>query len=199
MNRKYQLSVFIILSVIIGITLFLSCNKNDNINATSSNTEYQNTHHLTLSEMANEVETDEERMFLQNTEIKDYTNMCKKINQRSNASSEQVVPIKIRWHWAPNNTNCYSDYPGICIAVVFNNMDDCNAQGYVRDGKLIIVPNNDENGYTADGKLAVGHNVELENSDIIIAKGIYTAYYDKVLGKYTSVAVDMVDNKVMND
>ena len=65
-----------------------------------------------------------------------------------------------------------------------------NALGYFEEDKLVIVPTAEDNGFTADGYLAIGASIEIEGDSIVIQEGIYTAYYDEETGRYTAVAVD---------
>lgn len=65
-----------------------------------------------------------------------------------------------------------------------------NAKGFFEDGKLILVPTSEDNGFTADGYLAIGAPIEVQYDSIVIQEGIYTAYYDEETGRYTAVAVD---------
>ena len=66
-----------------------------------------------------------------------------------------------------------------------------NARGFIEDEKLVIIPTTNENGFTADGFLAVGRPIIVENDTIIIREGIYAAYYDEKTGGYVAVAVDV--------
>ena len=65
-----------------------------------------------------------------------------------------------------------------------------NAMRYYESGKLVIVPDVEENGFTADGYLAIGSPIEVEDDNVVIQEGIYTAYYDEDAGRYVAVAVD---------
>ena len=62
--------------------------------------------------------------------------------------------------------------------------------GYYEDGKLIIIPTSEDNGFTEDGYLAIGVPIEIQNDSIVISEGIYAAYYDDEQGRYVAVAVD---------
>ena len=84
-------------------------------------------------------------------------------------------------------------YAGIC-KVIKKDKDSAqqNAKGYFEQGKLVIVPTSEENGFTADGYLAIGMPIESQNDSIIIQEGIYSVYYDEEQGRYSAVAVDFV-------
>ena len=56
------------------------------------------------------------------------------------------------------------------------------------DDKFVIVPTTDENGFTADGFLAVGRPMEVINDTIVIREGVYASYYNKVLKAIASGA-----------
>lgn len=71
-----------------------------------------------------------------------------------------------------------------------NDSSQANAMGYFEDDKLVIVPTSEENGFTADGYLAIGAPIVVQYDNIVIQEGIYGAYYDEDAGKYTAVAVD---------
>ena len=153
----------------------------------------KNPNDYTLAEMAEAMSWEEGKAFFENQPIKDYTSVCEKVLNDC-GDEERTTPwinFIFEWHWAPNTNNCISDYFGVCLIIRHGYSPECNAMGYIEDGKLVIVPTGEENGFTADGYFAVGSPIEVQNDTIIVREGIYTAYYDEELGKYVSVAVDI--------
>ena len=148
---------------------------------------------LTLAEMAEAMSWEDGRAFFENQPIKDYTAVCEKVLSDCDfiGRSSSVPTYVFGWHWATVYEDCISEYKGLCFGIKQDsNSEQSNALGYFEDGKFIIVPITDENGFTADGHLAVGTSIEIENDSIIIPNGIYTAYYDEQSGRYVAVAVD---------
>lgn len=147
----------------------------------------------TLAEMAEAMSWEDGKAFFENQPIKDYTAVCEKVlNDCDFIGRSSSVPTYVfGWHWATIEDDCISEYKGLCFGIKQDsNSEQSNALGYFEDGKFIIVPITDENGFTADGHLAVGTSIEIENDSIIIPNGIYTAYYDEQSGRYVAVALD---------
>lgn len=88
--------------------------------------------------------------------------------------------------------HCNSNFTGVCLIIKRkeSSFADVNAMGYYEDGKLVIIPTTDDNGFTEDGYLAIGTPIEIQNDSIVINEGVYTAYFDDELGRYVAVAVD---------
>ena len=148
---------------------------------------------LTLAEMAEAMSWEDGRAFFENQSIKDYTAVCEKVLSDCDfiGRSSSVPTYVFGWHWATVYEDCISEYKGLCFGIKQDsNSEQSNALGYFEDGKFIIVPITDENGFTTDGHLVVGTSIEIENDSIIIPNGIYTAYYDEQSGRYVAVAVD---------
>lgn len=146
----------------------------------------------TLAEMIDAMSWEDGKAFFENQPIKDYTYVCEMVmNDCEGVEKAPQTELIFEWHWAPNSSNCISTYPGICLIIRNLFSSESNARGYFEDGKLVIVPIGEENGFTADGYLAVAAPIQIQNDTIIVREGIYTAYYDEELGKYTSVAVDI--------
>ena len=153
----------------------------------------KNPNDYTLAEMAEAMSWEEGKAFFENQPIKDYTNVCEKVlNDCAFTEKSSSVPTYVfGWHWATIEDDCISEYKGLCFGIKQDsNSEQSNALGYFEDGKFIIVPITDENGFTTDGHLVVGTSIEIENDSIIIPNGIYTAYYDEQSGRYVAVAVD---------
>lgn len=153
----------------------------------------KNPNDYTLAEMAEAMSWEEGKAFFENQPIKDYTYVCEKVlNDCAFTEKSSSVPTYVfGWHWATIEDDCISEYKGLCFGIKQDsNSEQSNALGYFEDGKFIIVPITDENGFTTDGHLVVGTSIEIENDSIIIPNGIYTAYYDEQSGRYVAVAVD---------
>lgn len=151
----------------------------------------------TLAEMAEAMSWEEGKAFFENQPIKDYTAVCEKLlNDCGFEEKVADIPYVISWELKLPNHTCDPNYPGTCLVIrkKENSCLQANAMGYFEDGKLVIVPISEENGFTADGYLVIGAPVEIENDNIIIQEGIYTAYYDEEAGVYSAVAVDFFQN-----
>ena len=148
---------------------------------------------LTLAEMKEAISWEEGKAFFENQPIKDYTYVCEKLfNDCGFAEKEAGIPYEIVWRWRMPNGDCDPEVSGTCLMVrkKENDPSQANAMGYFEDGKLVIVPNTEENGFTVDGYLAVGVSIEVQYENIVVQEGIYVAYYDVEAGRYTAVAVD---------
>lgn len=153
----------------------------------------------TLAEMAASMSWEEGKAFFENQPIKDYTAVCEKVLNECGHSLEKSSswPTYIfGWHWARPVDDCISNYDGICFGIkTDSNSDQSNARGYFEDGKFVIIPDGDEDGFTSDGYLAVGVPIAIQNDSIIVNEGIYSAYYDEESGRYIAVAVDYTINE----
>lgn len=152
----------------------------------------------TLAEMAETMSWEEGKAFFENQPIKDYTAVCEKVLNDCGFEEKTLDFLySIDWQWKMAGGNCNPNYAGACFIIKReeNSSAEANAMGCYEDGKLIIIPTTEENGFTEDGYLAIGTPVEIQNDTIVINKGVYTAYYDDELGRYVAVAVDYV---VMN-
>lgn len=153
----------------------------------------KNPNDYTLAEMAEAMSWEEGKAFFENQPIKDYTTVCKQLMIGcSFAEKEAGLPYVISWVWRMPNGCCNPSEPGVCLAIrkKENSSMQSNAKGFFEDGKLILVPTSEDNGFTADGYLAIGAPIEVQYDSIVIQEGIYTAYYDEETGRYTAVAVD---------
>lgn len=152
-----------------------------------------NPNDLTLAEMIESLSWEEGKAFFENQPIKDYTYVCEKLfNDCGFAEKMTGLPYEIVWGWRVSGGNCNPEVSGTCIIIrkKENESSQANAMGYFEDGKLVIVPVTEENGFTADGYLPVGISIEVQYDSIEVKEGIYTAYYDEDAGRYTAVAVD---------
>lgn len=158
----------------------------------------KNPNDYTLAEMAEAMSWEDGKAFFEKQPIKDYTAVCEKVMSECGFEEKTAgFPYSIDWQWKQFGGNCDSNFSGLCLVVKRkeNSSADANAMGYYEDGKLVIIPTTEDNGFTEDGFLAIGTPIEIQNDSIIINEGVYTAYYDDELGRYVAVAVDYV---VMN-
>ena len=152
-----------------------------------------NPNDLTLAEMIESLSWEEGKAFFENHPIKDYTYACEMVlNDCEFDTKEAGLPYVISWVFRMPNGGCNTNISGSCF--IFRSKENCsseaNAMGYFEDGKLVIVPITEENGFTADGYLAIGAPIDVQYDNIVIQEGIYAAYYDENAGKYSAVAVD---------
>jgi hypothetical protein len=148
---------------------------------------------LTLSEMSDAISWEDGKAFFENQPFKDYTYACEMLlNDCGFAEREAGLPFVISWVLKVGEGICDPDLPGTCLVIrkKENSSIQANAMGYFEDGKLVIIPTTENNGFTADGYLVVGSPIEIQNDSIVIQSGIYVAYYDEETGCYTAVAVD---------
>jgi len=156
----------------------------------------KNPNDYTLAEMAEAMSWEEGKAFFENQPIKDYTYVCEKVlNDCESEEKEAGLPFIISWELRLLNGDCDPDMPGCCLVIrkKENSSMQANAMGYFEDGKLVIVPTSEENGFTADGYLVIGSPIVVQNDFIVIQEGIYTAYYDEESGMYVAVAVDYTE------
>lgn len=153
----------------------------------------QNPNDYTLAEMAEAMSWEEGKAFFENQPIKDYTAVCEKLlNDCGFEEKEAGLPYVISWVFRQPNEQCNVNIPGSCLVIrkKENSSLQANALGYFEDDKLVIIPTTGEDGFTADGYLAIGAPIEVQYDSIVIQDGVYTAYFDEVLGRYVAVAVD---------
>lgn len=153
----------------------------------------KNPNDYTLAEMAEAMSWEEGKAFFENQPIKDYTYVCEKVlNDCGFDAKDSGLPYIISWELRMPNEHCNPDFHGTCLIIRKKEESSmqANAMGYFEDGKLVIVPTTEENGFTIDGYLVVGAPIEVQYDTIVIQEGIYTADYDEENGKYIAVAVD---------
>jgi len=173
---------------------FFACNKEKTTQQeTPATQQTANPNDLTLAEMIETVSWEDGKAFFENQPIKDYTNVCEQVvNDCEFTEKEAGLPYYITWNLRMPNKPCNSDMPGSCLVIrkKENSSMQANAVGYFEDGKLVIVPVTEDDGYTADGYLVIGAPIQVQYDSIVIQEGIYMAYYDEEAGRYTAVAVD---------
>lgn len=147
----------------------------------------------TLAEMAEAMSWEDGKAFFENQHIKDYTPLCEMLlNDCEFTEKEAGLPYYISWELRLANDDCDPDFPGTCLVIrkKENSSIQANAMGYYEDGKLVIVPITEENGFTSDGYLVIGAPIEIQGDSVTIQEGVYSAYYDENTGKYVAVALD---------
>ena len=147
----------------------------------------------TLAEMIEAISWEDGKAFFQNQPIKDYTYACEMVLRDCEFGEKtEGIPYVVSWVLRLPNGRCVSNEPGSCLVIKKkdNSSLQANAMGYFEDGKMVIVPITEENGFTADGYLSIGAPIEVQHDSIVIQEGIYTAYYDEETGRYSAVAVD---------
>lgn len=150
-------------------------------------------HDYTLAEMIEAMTEEEGKAFFENQPVKDYTAVCEMVlNDCGFAEKAEGVPYVISWVFRQPDGICNYNMPGSCLVIRKKESSSlqANAMGYFEDGKLVIVPTTEENGFTADGYLVIGAPIEIQYDSIAIQEGIYTAYYDENAGNFVAVAVD---------
>lgn len=155
-------------------------------------------HDYTLAEMIEAISWEDGKAFFENQPVKDYTAVCEMmLNDCEFAEKDSSSPNYVfGWHWATPATDCISQYDGLCFGIKKeSNSSQSNARGYFVDGKFVIIPTTEENGFTDDGCLAIGAAIEIQNDSIVIQEGVYMAYYDEDEGRYVAVAVDYSTRK----
>ena len=173
---------------------FFACNKEKTTQQeTTAAQQTAEPQDYTLAEMAASMSWEDGKAFFENQPIKDYTAVCEMLlnDCEFDSKSPQGSSYSLVWRWPKYEGGCDYEHIGICTGVKNDTAFRYeNARGCFEDGKMIIIPTTDDNGFTADGYLAVGRPIALENDTIVISQGIYAAYYDEELGKYVAVAVD---------
>lgn len=147
----------------------------------------------TLAEMIESLSWEEGKAFLETQPIKDYTYVCEKVlNACGPMEKSEVVSYGVSWEYMMAGGVCNPRFSGACLIIKYdgNTSSLANAIGFFEDGKLVIVPTTNEDGFTVDGYLAVGAPIEIQNDSIVITEGVYSAYFDDEQGKYVAVAVD---------
>ena len=153
----------------------------------------KNPNDYTLAEMVEAMRWEDVKAFFENQPIKNYTAVCENVlNDCGFAEKEAGLPYYISWELRLANDDCDPDFPGTCLVIrkKENSSLQANAMGYYENGKLVIVPITEENGFTSDGYLVVGAPVEIQGDSVTIQEGVYSAYYDENTGKYVAVALD---------
>ena len=143
--------------------------------------------------MAEALSWEDGKAFFENQSIKDYTSVCEKVlNDCGPMEKSEVISYGVSWEYTMAGGACNPKFPGTCLIIKYdgNTTSQANAIGFFEDGKLVIVPTTNEDGFTVDGYLVVGAPIEIQNDSIVITEGVYSAYFDDGQGKYVAVAVD---------
>ena len=175
----------IAVALIAGISIFVACTKDENKNVSNTvtvnnNASFEKLYYndrMTLNEFAFSMVSDEEIEFFQQNDSLDlsseYFAMLVAIN--TNDFYGDVFRARIKFKWGGDG--CVSSY-GLCaLNSIFENDED-NATIYIYNEKCIIVPDNEENGLTADLFLPVYEDVFI-NDMLSVKHGIYKACYDE--------------------
>ena len=177
-----------------AVVAIVACNKEKTAQQETTTTQqHVESKDYTLAEMAEAMSWEEGRAFFENQPIKDYAYVCEKLlNDCGFEEKSEVFSYSIDWQWRMSGGHCNSNFTGVCLIIKRkeSSFADVNAMGYYEDGKLVIIPTTDDNGFTEDGYLAIGTPIEIQNDSIVINEGVYTAYFDDELGRYVAVAVD---------
>jgi hypothetical protein len=178
----------------VAAVAIVACNKEKaSQQETTIEQQPQNPNDYTLAEMAEAMSWEEGKAFFENQPVKDYTSVCEKVmNECGFAEKEAGLPYIISWVFRQPNEQCNVNVPGSCLVIrkKENSSLQANALGYFEDGKLVIIPTTEEDGFTVDGFLAIGAPIEVQYDSIVIQEGVYSAYFDEGLGRYVAVAVD---------
>jgi hypothetical protein len=152
-----------------------------------------NPNDLTLAEMIESLSWEDGKAFFENQPIKDYTAVCEMLlNDCGSEERDAGAPLVISFVLRKPDKTCNPNMPGYCLIIRKDegSSTQANALSYFADGKLVIVSTAEENGFTADGYLAIGSPIEIQYDSVVIQEGIYTAYFDEETGRYVAVAVD---------
>ena len=167
-------------------------------NETTTEQQPKNPNDYTLAEMAEAISWEEGKAFFENQPIKDYTYACESVlNDCDDNAKAQGTPYVVSWVLKNPNNTCDPTKPGACLVILKKESSSmqANVMGYFEDGKLVLVSITEDDGFTADGYLAIGAPIEVQYDSIVIQEGIYTAYYDEETGRYAAVAVDFYRTK----
>ena len=181
------------MAIPVAAVAIIACSKEKTAQKETTTQQPAESRDYTLAEMAEAMSWEEGKAFFENQPIKDYTAVCEMLlnDCEFDSKSPQGSSYSLVWRWPKYEGGCDYEHIGICTGVKNDTAFRYeNARGCFEDGKMIIIPTTDDNGFTADGYLAVGRPIALENDTIVISQGIYAAYYDEELGKYVAVAVD---------
>jgi glycosyltransferase involved in cell wall biosynthesis len=107
-----------------------------------------------------------------------------------------VARPRFRFFWG--GRGC-SNPLGACVIIPLINGEESNTDFIKLEDKAVILPKTDDNGLTYDGYFPVYSDLdipievvnELGLSKNKIMAGIYQAYYDSTLNKYTGIVVDL--------
>jgi len=189
--NKFRIALGATALVVVAVAIG-ACSKEKSAQPETTIQQSAESRDYTLAEMAEAMSWEERKAFFENQPIKDYTSVCEKVLNDCNLTwKAQGSSYSIQWRWLKPNGECDNVLYGICSGRKSDTTFRCeNARGFIEDDKFVIVPTTTENGFTADGYLAVGGTVAMENDTIVITEGIYAAYYDEDLGRYVAVAVD---------
>ena len=185
--------LIIAVMVMFGITTtFMSCEKTEEVlkpsTTQSQNDEYYFDKQLNLNDFIKTLETKEEKEFFIKNKITDNTKVAEKVlnSYQKLKSANEVKRPKIKFRWG--GSGC-SRPLGICIIIPIGKLE-ANADALITDGKYVIIPDNDDNGITADGYLPIFEDIYVDETTTIKA-GIYTANYDEEQNKYSAIALDI--------
>jgi len=191
---KLKSKLIVAVMVMFGITAFMSCEKTKEFieptttQSQSQNDEYYFDKSLSLNDFIETLETKEEKEFFINNKITDNRKDGEKVlnSYQKLKSANEVSRAKIKFKWG--GSGC-SRPLGICIIIPIGKLE-ANADALIKDGKYVIIPDNDDNGITTDGYLPIFEDIYVDENTTIKA-GIYTVNYDEEQNKYSAVALDI--------
>ena len=180
----------------VAAVAIVACNKEKTAQQeTTVEQQPKNPNDYTLAEMAEAMSWEEGKAFFENQPVKDYTEICRKVIEGYEVGKNVLgsSQYEISWYWPSSNGDCDTDFHGLCSITKKDTIinQQTNAMGFFEQGKLVIIPTKDDDGFTTDGYLAIGRPIEVGNDTVIIREGIYAAYYDEALGRYVAVSVDI--------
>ncbi len=198
-----------VITAVVVMTM-TACNKQKLVENQPQNVTTIDETQMTLQQFAETRPFEDQKNYLLNTKVTDNTaDYVEFINSKSlNKTSAEVAKpkIKFRWHGVnPKGHGC--EVPlGICIILGGGSADAAALEvsaGVINNKFVISFPNNTSSnfGLTINGYLPLLFDVSIPNeiatqlgitsNNPRIKAGIYQAYYDQALGKYTGIAINM--------
>lgn len=194
----------------LAVITLTACNKQKIVENQPQSSTTIDESQMTLKQFAETRPFEDQKNYLLNTKVTDNTlDYVDYINSKSlNKTNAEVAKpkIKFRWHGVnPKGHGC--EVPlGICIILGGGSSDAAALEvsaGVINNKFVITFPNNTNSnfGLTINGYLPLLFDVSIPNdiatqlgitsSNPRIKAGIYQAYYDQTLGKYTGIVINM--------
>jgi len=195
----------IFISTILYLFYLTSCKKSNEKEPIVNESLVETTSFLkpTLEEFKRSCISSGEKEFFRTNRVKNYSSVYQeflKSNQTRKTNEPEPEDIvarpRVRFFWG--GRGC-SNPLGACVIIPLINGEESNTDFIKLEDKAVILPKTDDNGLTYDGYFPVYSDLdipievvnELGLSKNKIMAGIYQAYYDSTLNKYTGIVVDL--------
>ena len=186
---------FLTMGLMASVLLFNSCEKENKPHKTykiqhgSEVVQANYYSSMSLDEFISSVHSNEEVYFFEHNSPMDYSNeYTEMLSSFSSENEIEETRFRIVFKWGGDGCTIPL---GICFIFSYSPDLDMNASAFFYNGKLIIIPDSEDNGLTRDLYLPIFSDVRVDDTNFI-RHGIYKAYYNENTG-VKAIVVDIYD------